>query len=181
MPKRLTGVGLIASFGPADRPETMKGMDLGNRIAFALARRLPWPVLLWMTGMMERTFKKDPEGTARRRFASMPAGDRRALGDRDTTDMLLASMVESFRPGADGSAWELRLLTRPWGFDPGNITVPVSLWHGDSDTNVPVGVAHHLSHTIPDASLTVLPGEGHFFIMKRWGAIIRQLTAAAPT
>jgi hypothetical protein len=44
---------------------------------------------------------KDPEGAARRRFASAPAPDQQALSDRRATDMLLASMVESFRAGSD--------------------------------------------------------------------------------
>lgn len=52
--------------------------------------------------------------------------------------MLIASMVESFRAGSDGSAWELRLLTRPWGFRLQDIVIPVALWHGDADINSPL-------------------------------------------
>jgi len=87
-------------------------------------------------------------------------------------------MVESFRTGSDGSAWELRLLTRSWGFRLQDIAVPVALWHGDADINSSLATASYLSRTIPDASLTVLPGEGHFFILKHWGEIIHQLTLA---
>lgn len=68
----------------------------------------------------------------------MPASDQQALGDRQATDMLIASMVESFRAGSDGSAWELRLLTRPWGFRLQDIVIPVALWHGDADINSPL-------------------------------------------
>jgi pimeloyl-ACP methyl ester carboxylesterase len=129
--------------------------------------------------MMGRAFSKDPEGSVRRRFASLPASDRDALGGQQATDMLITSMVESFRAGSDGSAWDLRLLTRHWGFSLQDITVPVVLWHGDADTNSPLAAGSCLRDTIPDASLTVLPGEGHFLILKRWGEIIRQLTLAA--
>jgi pimeloyl-ACP methyl ester carboxylesterase len=127
---------------------------------------------------MGRAFTKDPGGTARRRFSSMPAADQQALRDPRATDMLIASMAESFRTGSDGSAWELRLMTHSWGFRLQDIAVPVALWHGDADINSPIATAAYLSDTIPDASLTVLPGEGHFLILKRWGEIIRQLTPA---
>ena len=90
--------------------------------------------------------------------------------------MLLASMVESFRAGSDGSAWELRLLTRPWGFRLQDIAIPVTVWHGDADVNSPLANGSYLSRTIPNASLTFSPDEGHFLILKHWGEIIRQLT-----
>ena len=153
-------------------------MDRSNKMALAVARRMPWAVNRQLMRMMGRTFTKDPEGNARRRFASMPASDQQALGDRQATDMLIASMVESFRAGSDGSAWELRLLTRPWAVRLQDIAIPVALWHGDADINSPLATGSYLSHTIPDASLTVLPDEGHFLILKHWGEIIRQLTLA---
>ncbi len=178
IPERLTAVGLISSAGPYDRPAATAGMDRGNKVALAIARRMPWAVNRQLMRMMGRTFTKDPEGTSRRRFASMPACDRQALDDRQATDMLLTSMVESFRAGSDGSAWELKLMTRPWGFRLQDIAIPVALWHGDSDINSPIATGSYLSHTIPAASLTVLPGEGHFLILRHWGEIIRQLTLA---
>nr|MDJ0953854.1 alpha/beta hydrolase [Acidimicrobiia bacterium] len=178
IPERLAAVGLVSSFGPYDRPGATAGMDRFNKMALAMARRMPWPVMRCVTGVMGRAFAKDPEGAAGRRFASAPAPDRRVLSDRRATDMLLASMVESFRAGSDGSAWEARLLTLPWGFDLQDIAVPVALWHGDADVNSPLATATYLSRAIPDASLTVFPNEGHFFILKRWGEIIRHLTNA---
>ena len=154
IPERLTRVGLISSFAPSDRPGATAGMDRFNKIALAMARRMPWAVTRWLTHMMGRAFAKDPEGTAQRRFSSLPAPDRDALNDR-----------------------RARLLTQPWGFRLHDIAIPVALWHGDADSNSPVAAATYLSRTIPSASLTVYPEEGHFFILKRWGEIIHQLTA----
>ncbi|MDH3303441.1 MAG: alpha/beta hydrolase, partial [Acidimicrobiia bacterium] len=84
------------------------------------------------------------------------------MSDPRAADMLLASMVESFRPGSDGSAWEARLLILPWGFGLEDIAVPVALGHGDADINSPLTAATYLSRTIPNASLTFSPDEGHF-------------------
>ena len=178
IPERLARVGLISSAGPYDRPAATAGMDRFNKIALGMARRMPWAVTRRVVAVMGRSFAKDPEGAAQRRFASSPAPDREAMSDPRAADMLVASMVESFRAGSDGSAWEARLLTLPFGFDLQDIGVPVTMWHGDADINSPLPTAMYLSRTIPDASLTVLPHEGHFFILKRWGDIISELTDA---
>lgn len=129
--------------------------------------------------MMGRIFTGDPEGAAQRRFASLPAPDRQALSDPRAVDILLASMVKRFRAGSDGSAWEARLLTLPWGFGLQDITVPVALWPGDADVDSPLAAATYLSRTIPSASLTVFPDEGYVLILKRWRELIRQLTDAS--
>lgn len=176
IPERLTAVGLVSSFGPYDRPGATEGMDRFNKVTLATMRHMPWALTQRLTGMMGRAFAKDPEGTAGRRFASSPAPDQKALSDPRATDMLLASMIESFRPGSDGSAWEARLFTRPWGFPLQDIAIPVTLWHGDADANSPLNTGEYLARTIPDASLTVFSDEGHFFILTRWGEITRHLT-----
>ena len=84
-----------------------------------------------VTSVMGRAVAKDPEGAARRRFASAPAPDQQALSDRRATDI-----------------------------------------------NSPLATGEYLSRTIPNASLTVFPDEGHFIILKRWGEIIRHLANA---
>ncbi|MDH3303442.1 MAG: alpha/beta hydrolase [Acidimicrobiia bacterium] len=44
IPERLTGVGLISSVGPYDRPAATAGMDRFNKVALAMSRRVPWAV-----------------------------------------------------------------------------------------------------------------------------------------
>jgi pimeloyl-ACP methyl ester carboxylesterase len=44
----------------------------------------------------------------------------------------------------------------------GEIAVPTTIVHGDKDATVPVARAHEMAEGIRDATLHVLPGEGHF-------------------
>ena len=39
--------------------------------------------------------------------------------------------------------------------------VPVRWWHGDADHIVPFAHGRHVVDRLPDATLTVLPGESH--------------------
>jgi 3-oxoadipate enol-lactonase/4-carboxymuconolactone decarboxylase len=44
----------------------------------------------------------------------------------------------------------------------GEIAVPATIIHGGNDATVPVARAHEMAAGIRDATLHVLPGEGHF-------------------
>jgi pimeloyl-ACP methyl ester carboxylesterase len=62
-------------------------------------------------------------------------------------------------------AQDLRVLTRPWGFELGAIQVPTWVHHGDADTTVPVQHAELFAAAIPGARLQLHPGHGHFSIL----------------
>jgi pimeloyl-ACP methyl ester carboxylesterase len=68
------------------------------------------------------------------------------------------------------------VLTRPWGFEPGSVTVPASIHHGDAGTTVPAQHARLLAKAIPGAQLQLHPGHGHFSI---FGAARQMLPALA--
>jgi pimeloyl-ACP methyl ester carboxylesterase len=91
-------------------------------------------------------------------------------------EAFLAGYLEAFRRGSCGVAQDLRMLTRPWGFELGSIQAPTSIHHGDSDTTVPPEHARLFAETIPGAQLHLHPGHGHFSVL---GATRQML--AAPT
>jgi pimeloyl-ACP methyl ester carboxylesterase len=68
------------------------------------------------------------------------------------------------------------VLTRPWGFELGSITVPASIHHGEADTTVPPQHARLLAEGIPGTQLRLYPGHGHFSIL---GAALEILAALA--
>ncbi len=44
------------------------------------------------------------------------------------------------------------MYARPWGFRLQDITVPVYLWHGGADINVPISVGRYVAESIPDCT-----------------------------
>ena len=177
IPDRLSAAGLISSFAPYDRPDSTAGMARFNKIALWMARRMPFGFARQFMRIQGRALRSDPEKTARRMLSSLPEADRAALSDAPAVEMLLPSMSEAYRNGADGAAWEGAMLTRPWGFRLQDIAIPVEMWHGEADVNDPLQCAEYLRDSIPHAHATTFPGEGHFLILKRWGEILAQLTA----
>jgi pimeloyl-ACP methyl ester carboxylesterase len=68
-----------------------------------------------------------------------------------------------------------------WGFDPGDIRIPVTLWHGRADRLVPLSHTLALAAAIPDCAARVEPGGGHFFYSGRLSEIVGSLVPAAPS
>jgi pimeloyl-ACP methyl ester carboxylesterase len=174
IPERLTAVALISSFAPYDRPGSTAGMARFVKVSLALGRRIPWIGRQFMK-IQGRAITKDPEGTARRMLSSLPDVDQKILGDPRALEMLLPAMTEAYRNGSNGAAQEGSILVRPWGFRLADIAIPVEVWHGDTDVNNPLQSAHYLRDTISQANANILEGAGHFFILERWGEILRKL------
>ena len=53
------------------------------------------------------------------------------------------------------------LFGRHWGFELGEIDVPVRWWHGNGDSIVSLGDAEDAVALIPDCELHIRPGESH--------------------
>jgi pimeloyl-ACP methyl ester carboxylesterase len=108
--------------------------------------------------------------------SEFPGIDRRAIRQPGMREAFLAGYAEAFRRGSGGVAQDLRVLTRPWGFELGSITVPAWVHHGDADTTVPPQHARLFAEAIPGARLQLHPGHGHFSIL---GAAREMLAALA--
>jgi pimeloyl-ACP methyl ester carboxylesterase len=86
----------------------------------------------------------------------------RALGLRGQTSA--AAMIDDY------------LVCRgEWGFDPAQLRVPVTLWHGRLDRLVPLADMLRLAAAIPGSRTYVDPDGGHFFYGRRLEEIIGSL------
>ena len=140
-------------------------------------QRMPWIARL-VTSSLPRQYRKDPAKAFEKQFGrDLPDCDRRALEDEDVRRLLLDAAVESTRQGGRSVATEMQLVFgRPWGFDPSAIKAPTHLWYGADDTLTPPQMGDYLQSQIPDARLTVYPGEGHMAAFTHWGEIVGALT-----
>jgi pimeloyl-ACP methyl ester carboxylesterase len=64
---------------------------------------------------------------------------------------------------------------RHWGFDPADMRVPVTLWHGAADRLVPLAHARALAAAIPGCTARVAPDGGHFFYSRSLAEIVGSL------
>ncbi|RDI53352.1 alpha/beta fold hydrolase [Nocardia mexicana] len=160
-PDRLTTAIVVAGMGPAHEKNVREGMGTTNRRLITLARRAPWLLRLQM--LMLGRMLRDP-AKAQRWERSMRShaleAERQAL-DRVDTTWLTRAAADALRDGGRAATEELAMITRPWGFALSDITVPVELWHGAADRNVPVAIARRLIDEIPSCTPHILDGYGH--------------------
>jgi pimeloyl-ACP methyl ester carboxylesterase len=93
----------------------------------------------------------------------MPEGDRRVFADPEIEAMFIRDLVAAnrHRHGFRGLFNDVVLFGRPWGFELGEIDVPVRWWHGNADSIVSLGDAEDAVALIPDCELHIRPGESH--------------------
>jgi hypothetical protein len=60
--------------------------------------------------------------------------------------MLLDETREAFWLGTRGFAHDAAIYKRPWGFDPGQVQLPVLLWKGEADLEVPPHIGQTLQY-----------------------------------
>lgn len=162
LPSRVRSLTLVSPLGMPGWPT--RGMAPGERLSLALASRAP-AFSAWSLGRLCALARHRPPLFFRLAGTALPDIDNRALSQPAMRESFLAGYAEAFRSGSRGVAQDLRLLTRPWGFDLGSITVPASIHHGDADTTVPLQHAQMYAGLMPGARLHIHPAHGHFSIL----------------
>jgi pimeloyl-ACP methyl ester carboxylesterase len=161
IPTRCRRLILVSPLGP---PEwRTQGMARGERRSLWIATRAPG-FGGWFLARLAALGRRAPGPYFRLVTVEMPEADRRALRDQELREAFLAGYLEAFRQGSGGVAQDLRLLTRPWGFELSEISVPTVIHHGTADTTVPVAHAQRFAASIRQAHLQIHPGHGHFSI-----------------
>jgi pimeloyl-ACP methyl ester carboxylesterase len=92
-------------------------------------------------------------------------------------------VAESFRrsalQGRVGLLEDNLVVARPWGFDLGDITVPVSIWQGAHDLMVPLTHGQWLAAHVPGARVHLLEEEGHLSLVNRMDEMLAELRTMA--
>ena len=92
-----------------------------------------------------------------------------------TGRMLAASAAQTVAHGTDGVVEEYRAWVRPWGFGLADVSGAVDVWQGSDDHLVPAAWATRMAEALPDASLHLLAGEGHFLLLNRAHEVLAAL------
>ena len=87
--------------------------------------------------------------------------DCAALAEESAREILATSCRQAFAVGTWGFYDDDRAFFAPWGFDPADLAVPVSVWYGDQDLMVPATHGDWLGAHIPGVRVHHLANEGH--------------------
>jgi pimeloyl-ACP methyl ester carboxylesterase len=172
---RVTAVGLLSSAVPLELVGTTKGLSSDDRLLLFLVRWAPWLASALLRVSIADATENRLYREIRRTF---PAVDRAALEERGSIVEAVAFIKESMRQGTAGCLQDYRVFGAPWGFDLGDVAVPVHIWEGSEDHSGPPEYRELLLRLLPQADLTIVPGEGHISLLQhRARAILARLTS----
>ena len=168
IPHRLTRVGLVSSAAPRQFAP-LRLLRPRERISNIITRYLPWPLQWALYSSTLWLLRKSPAFLVRAVSERTIPADKTAIGAADLGEWpgtlppaIHEEVLEPFRHGAGGHAWDVRICARSWRFRPDAIRdVAVYLWHGGRDQLVPVSAARALAAAIPGCRATFYPDEGH--------------------
>lgn len=178
LPDRLTSATIISGLGPLAAPGMMSAMSLRNRL-LSMAAVYALPLAQFTITLIGRQLD-DREKAIAMIHKSANDADKQLLDERpEVAEGLYDSMKEAYRRGSRGLRWELRLYARRWGFSLDRITVPVFIWQGEADENVPPVMARYQAERIPGCKATYWPGEGHFAGVRHAEEILEAIVTSA--
>jgi pimeloyl-ACP methyl ester carboxylesterase len=170
---RITRVAIIAGLGPPEAP----GMS-DSRVGFLLdigQRPMTSAVLTNVMRVVIRDRRAEKHIERLRRRLKRANKDMEAMTP-DFLQMLVMSFREGLRTSAKGPSSDARVYGEPWPFTLGDIRVPVRIWHGTADLQVPVSIGRHYAKHIPGAIGHFPEDEGHVSIVTNYiEAIITDL------
>ncbi|MGU3501599.1 alpha/beta fold hydrolase [Mycobacterium sp. C31M] len=161
MPERVVAAGVLGGVAPYIGPDGIASglMNLGSTVAPVL-EIAGAPIRLAAATLIK--FIAPVGSPALEIYARIsPEGDRRLLGRPEFKAMFLDDLLNGGRKQLSAPFFDIVDFVRDWGFRLDEVKVPVRWWHGDADHIVPFAHGAHAVSRLPDAEMTVLPGESH--------------------
>ena len=170
--ERVSRLGIVGGTAPLDLPGVRHGMSWATRSGYFFARRAPWVLRQGFRRMGARA-QRHPEEVAQRLMATRP--EDQFVMRTPGREVVIDGMPVMWR-SADANAHEFVLLTRAWGFEVEEISVPTLLWYGEADTVHPPAMGRALEERSPGARATYVADAGSFAFITHLEPILRTLT-----
>ncbi len=170
--ERITSAAIVAGISPLSFKGATRGMPALVRLVLWLGGHVPAvtrPYVSLMASMVKR-----PNMIAKGIGSLLPE-DELALLESPRFDGFFENLDEMVKHGSEGAYWDTRVFLGEWGFDCADIEIPVSLFYGTGDQNVPIQMGEYYRDAIPSGEATFYEGEGHFIMYSRADEILRSL------
>jgi pimeloyl-ACP methyl ester carboxylesterase len=162
LPERVLGAAIVGGLAPHDAAglDWLAGMGDENVAVFGAALAGEAELAQFLENVAPAFRAVTADDVAASLNASAPDVDSAAIHG-GAAAWLADVFRESVRNGIGGWLDDELAFVRPWGFDPGGITIPVAVWQGALDRNTPLAHGQWLASRIPAARPHLLPDHGH--------------------
>ena len=158
-------------------PEALKQLGAMDRFYAKVGAHLPlwlFQIPFSLLGFQQKVLK-NPQAFVKMMRSSMCEADMELFGNADLQYLFMRDFQELFRQGAKGAAFDAQLIYLPWGFEIREIKIHVDIHQGSEDKWIPPYFSQYLARTLPDATLHMIPGQGHFYHMAYGEETLKQV------
>ena len=165
IPEKIVNV-VIASGAWQIDAKALKRIGFPMNLQWQLAKHAPM-LLPLMLKLVIKMISQEPKGgfenAATKPNKFMPAADH-AVMTPDRIAINRKVLEETMKQGSKGPVWDMCLYVREWDFDLAELDIPLTLFHGEQDLNVPVELVRRKVHSIPGVDLITFPEDGHISV-----------------
>lgn len=172
--KRVSRVTLLSPISPLRSTADLQDMMPSARAMLGLALRLPQLVPITMT-LWLAWLRRRPSLYFESVRAHLAPADAQVMDTPYMRAHYERVFAEAIEGGNARQVQELLLMASDWS-ELLTVRQPVTIWHGDSDSHVPLSHAQRMQAALPDAKLIVIPDAGHYLAYRHWPGILSSLT-----
>jgi len=162
--ERVQRAAIVSGVGPMSDPAAAEGMTKSNQVIARLARRRS-RILRFGAALQIDVVRRWPERLIPLLQRQLPPADADVLSRPEIRALFVDDARRMSRTTSRAMVQDFELFASDWGFELSQIAIPVHLWQGDADVNVPPSHAVLLHRAIPGSVLHECPGEGHFLVV----------------
>ena len=170
LPRRVEKVGVIAGCIPPDHPRMMPELNSMDRLLSRLSIHVP-PLAAVVFALIRFAARYMP-GLFMRNVKNMMSASHPEEIMGEFTQTYYLEMFRQAMLHPRGMVEEYRVFGSPWGFDPAEMTRPLTWWTGDKDTLVPSSWNPVIRELFPGIQLVEMEDEGHFLLYRNFGEIL---------
>jgi pimeloyl-ACP methyl ester carboxylesterase len=156
IPERLHSAVIVSGGWRMDQPQALSGLHITTRTRWQLAKHAP---------MLLRPLLRSMAANAGRDLSQMtnilPQPDYDAFESNGRYETFGYILREAMREGPRGAAWDMRMYVHPLDVRFQDISMPLHVFHGEKDANIPIALVRQSLAALTTAKLTTYPHEAH--------------------
>jgi pimeloyl-ACP methyl ester carboxylesterase len=165
-PERCSRVVLVAGIVPygAEGVDYLEGMGEENVDEFSAALEGEGALREWKARHGMPMLRADADEVAAA-FGDLVDDSDRAVLEAGWAQHVADEFHRVHDGGPDGWVDDDLAFVAPWGFDPADVRVPVTLWHAELDRMAPVSHSRWMAQHVPGADYREVAGLGHLALL----------------
>ncbi len=170
LPERILRGAIVSGFAPTNRPNPTEGYGFFPRLFMFSAHHFHKLIYLFRRmGYSQVASGKEIK------IDCMTSPDKGVMENPENYQKYVADMKEGYKQGWRGVALDDIIINNPWDFKLSDIKIPIDIWQGTEDQNVPPSQGRYQHEKIPMSRLMMVENQAHLYLLAHWQEVLSKL------